>query len=267
MLIYYITMFVAIVLEAFPISSSTHYRCFVAGYSALTGYALDDQTVFLIDHLSHSSIALTVIIFFWKDWKIFLLHFRRLFFIFVKIMYLGLITQLLTVVSYLVLEQIGTQWFPVWLGCAITAIALYALGSVSDTAHARSKAWNSKSAIFLGIAQSCALLPGVSRFAITYVAARYSGICSRRAFQISFLIEVPLSLAGPWYALYKIGYVNELIYLLNWNMLIVMIIAGVCLYGLLSMIKHLVKQEKLWIFSYYMALLSLGMLAISIGKG
>jgi len=51
--------------------------------------------------------------------------------------------------------------------------------------------------LMLGLAQSIALiLPGISRFASTYVVARWLGIEHRRAFQISFLVLFPLIIAG-----------------------------------------------------------------------
>lgn len=51
-------------------------------------------------------------------------------------------------------------------------------------------------ALILGLVQGLALVPGISRFAITFVTARLLGYSPRRAFQASFVIFIPLVIAG-----------------------------------------------------------------------
>ena len=50
--------------------------------------------------------------------------------------------------------------------------------------------------IILGLVQGIALFPGISRFASTYTASRFLNFTPKRAFQITFLLELPLIFAG-----------------------------------------------------------------------
>lgn len=49
-------------------------------------------------------------------------------------------------------------------------------------------------ALFIGVAQSFALIPGVSRSGSTIVASRVMGLCPRAAAEYSFMVSIPIML-------------------------------------------------------------------------
>jgi undecaprenyl-diphosphatase len=81
----------------------------------------------------------------------------------------------------------GTEM--VLVGLLVTMVMLLSLYWEPRTNEAR---FNWRTAVILGFVQALALLPGISRFASTYVTARFLHCASRRAFETSFLIQLPL---------------------------------------------------------------------------
>lgn len=53
-----------------------------------------------------------------------------------------------------------------------------------------------KDAIIIGLAQACALIPGISRSGATIVAAMLLGMKQETALRFSFLLYIPVSLGG-----------------------------------------------------------------------
>ena len=53
-----------------------------------------------------------------------------------------------------------------------------------------------KDAIIVGLAQACALIPGISRSGATIVAAMLLGMKQETALRFSFLLYIPVSLGG-----------------------------------------------------------------------
>ncbi|QQR49268.1 undecaprenyl-diphosphate phosphatase [bacterium] len=107
----------------------------------------------------------------------------------------------------------------------------------------------------LGLVQGLALLPGISRFASTYVAARWLGFSTRRAFQVCFLLELPIVLAaflvlGVGGACRQHGWavVGEP------SVMLTIVGATVVGYGALWAAWWLAERRLLWLFSVYLLL-------------
>ena len=83
---------------------------------------------------------------------------------------------------------------------ALTSILMAVLLGLSEVYGNRKKLFkdiNIKDVIFLGLAQSLAIFPGVSRSGITLTSALFSGIERKTAARISFLVGIPaISLSG-----------------------------------------------------------------------
>jgi len=83
---------------------------------------------------------------------------------------------------------------------AITSILMGLLLALAEIYGKRKKLFNDiklKDVIFLGLAQSLALFPGVSRSGITLTSALFSGIERKTAARLSFLIGIPaISISG-----------------------------------------------------------------------
>lgn len=192
-LLSYIVIMLPIVLEGFPISSSGHMQLLAQWIQC--NYGIDILALFpaLLDHLLHGPVALVIALFFYHHWYPLLINFKRAWRIIITMLLLGFITESATGCWYGMFSLIGTAWFPLSLGFAITALLLSSLRWCAEDGHTR---WNIPNALILGSAQGLALLPGVSRFGATFVTARWLGFSKRRAFELSFLIEWPISVAG-----------------------------------------------------------------------
>jgi undecaprenyl-diphosphatase len=113
--------------------------------------------------------------------------------------------------------------------------------------------------LLIGCAQGIAFLPGVSRLAITYGAARVLSFSPRHAFEFSFLIEAPISAAAFFkglYDLYQLGMLN----LLNLPICLIMVIAGIAAHFILSRCYALALTGWWYLFACYTALLTAALL-------
>lgn len=244
--------FLPIALEGLPISSSSHVL-FLASLitrlqQGLFCAALPDD----LDHLVHGPIALMVALFFFNRWSFFVRHIGRFWPLFVKIMLLGIITETATGLLYGVWSIIGTEWFPLSVGCAITAVLLFSLYSCPPE---NSGKWTMGSAVLLGCVQGFALLPGISRLGATYVAARWWGMRPQKAFELSFLIELPISVAG---------FAKGLLHMhkTHGNLLTMIDITGMAfgfVFGLIGLwyMQKMVTGRRVWQFGWYMACMTI----------
>ena len=60
-----------------------------------------------------------------------------------------------------------------------------------------------KSALWVGVLQCIALIPGISRSAATIITARYLGFSKKDAAEYSFFLAIPVLIAAGLYKLYK----------------------------------------------------------------
>ncbi|MBY0353425.1 hypothetical protein K2W90_03610 [Candidatus Babeliales bacterium] len=107
----------------------------------------------------------------------------------------------------------------------------------------------------LGLVQGLALLPGISRFASTYAAARWLGFTQRRAFQVCFLLELPVVIAA--FVVFGIGGAcmqNGWSLILQPTTMLVVAGATVVGYGALWCAWWLAERRLLWLFSGYLLL-------------
>lgn len=142
-----------------------------------------------IDFFLQWPILIVIAFFFVDRWRILLR--KRAIYCMQKIMFLGCITDSITVLSYFFAGSLLKE-IPLYIGFILTAVMLISLYWCKK----RDGSWNFTTAVILGIVQSIALVPGISRFASTYCCARWLGICSRKSFELSFLLEWPLCFAA-----------------------------------------------------------------------
>jgi len=114
---------------------------------------------------------------------------------------------------------------------------------------------NMKKAILIGLAQTVALLPGVSRSGMTISTAVFLGVDKEKAMKFSFLLFIPLSLGAFILEAGDNFYINSSL----------IISFFVCLCASLLFLKILllvIKKDKFWVFSIYcftIGLVSTGM--------
>ncbi|MCD6220123.1 undecaprenyl-diphosphate phosphatase [Candidatus Calescamantes bacterium] len=106
-------------------------------------------------------------------------------------------------------------------------------------------------AFLIGVAQSFALLPGISRSGVTISMALFLGIKRKESFRFSFLLAVPAILG----ALVKTGSVRE--FLIGPEEIIAFLSSFVFGILSLSLLKKIVSIRRLSYFSFYLWCMSI----------
>ena len=120
--------------------------------------------------------------------------------------------------------------------------------------------FNNKSAIFIGLFQVLALIPGVSRSGITITSGRLLGFERFDSAKISFFLSIPTLAAASLlgiYNIYKEGNAE-----LNFLAIIAVIFSFIFSYFTIVLFLNFIKKFSLNIFIIYRILLSLFILAI-----
>ncbi|MBI2774951.1 undecaprenyl-diphosphate phosphatase [Candidatus Dependentiae bacterium] len=248
-----IISFCAAVLEMLPISSSTHIAVLTNVLQNYGVFAYDNELLKALDFLLHGPMVIVLIIFFFNRWRLLPRFFLKNRYSFLNYLICGFIAEFVTLMFFIFFEYSGMSGWPRWLGFLLTALAL-----LSDRllgAQEQSTQWNKINAFILGVAQGIAFLPGVSRFGLTFAAARWRGFSLRHALELSFLIEFPISCAATlkgFYDMHKLHALN----LLNWQWQLTMVIAIVVAVALLFLVRKIIMARKWWLFGWYAAILS-----------
>ncbi len=240
-------VFFSIVLESFPISSSGNILLIKHYMQNYFHIVFDTVMLDDLNYLVHGAIACVIALFFFKRWIRYITTFPRSLPIIAKVIALGFITESITLICYLVISLFDIRFSLISVDFIMTSCALISLRYCPKKENVT---WNWFNALWLGLAQGIALLPGISRFGLTFVAARWLGFANKKAFELSFLIGWPINLAACSLGLVKL-YQHNLLEILNFSMLFIMMIAsGVSLISLYG-VSRLINAYKLWIFSGY----------------
>lgn len=245
-----------IVIESFPVSSSGHILLLEHLYGCLHNMRIGDAFPFatigqkeLIVHLLHGPTLVIIGIFFFKDWFFLLKNMFKCSTIILKIILLTLISSGITASMYFLLKNVESNvHVPLTIGFIVTALILVSTAWCTKN----NKTLDVNGAIVLGIAQSVALLPGISRLAITYACARWLGISSYKALRISFLIQIPLIMGAFLLSLFNANFYIAYNQILNLHAGLVILVAMV-LSGLgLWITAQLAYANRWWIFAIYL---------------
>ena len=254
----YIILFISIFVESFPVSSSGHIYLVQSFLQKFEYICLNQWVVSSLEYISNGFTALILAAFFVRRWFFLLKNCKRFLPIIGKIFVLGFITDGITLCFFGLFYVFDMPFVNITIGFMITTIALFSLRFCSSS---RNATWNSKNAVLIGIAQGFALLPGISRFGLTFVSARCLGFSSRRAFELSFLLEWPICVAACFFGL-KTFYEHSAFDLLNFPALLSMISASVMAFIGLQIVWALIQHDRLWFFSGYTAILVLILMVI-----
>ena len=261
-------IFLQVILESIPISSS--------GHMALFFKFLKFDYPFYIDYFLHGPTIIILMTVFYKQWsfpvsrllsgmfnknmvlnKINLYNdsYKNLLKIFFKIMKLIFVANLVTTIIWFLVKTFFKEqaWFSsditLLCGFCITMLLLFSLKKdfkkeldISDFGKF----------IILGLVQGLALLPGISRFASVYATARLLKISTRRAFEITFLVQFPLIIAGFFLGFYKITRVPGWYSIFNVPVSLSIIVATIISVFVFFWCKLLAFNKKLWRFAFYM---------------
>lgn len=254
MLYIYLIICVQTVFESLPVSSSGHVAlltslCEKYGGLASEIAALPPELFEPWFHSLHAITALILAIFFLREWFFLLANFVRTWRIVCKLIFLVGIADVLTSGWYVLFH-----WYPVspplYVGFFITGVLLASLRFAAH-AHGR-RAFNVRDAIMLGAVQGIALVPGISRFAATFVASRWLGYSNERAFQLTWMIQWPLIAAASVLGFYDLYRVDALAQFYSGWLLVAYLCAGVGGYAALAVAHWCAVRDRLWWFAYYM---------------
>ncbi len=179
--------------EFLPISSSSH----LILTTSLLNFENQDLS---IDVSLHIGSFIAVLSYFSKD----VINFYKNKMLFLKILISSLPVMLVGffLVETNFIDRIRTIEIIAW-ATIIFGILLY----ISDKFSLKNDLQNNfnlKSAIFIGVLQICALIPGVSRSGIAITAARFLNFKRVDAAKISFLISIPILGAVSFFGLKNI---------------------------------------------------------------
>ena len=238
-----------IVAESFPISSSGHTTLF--SYLVFHfGYRLPEiVNAVWFNHLLHLPTVLIVALFFRKQWVPLVCYPWRYKKMIVRLMGVVFVADAITALFYCFFKYIGVHWFPLGIGFLITAFLLFSLRYCFPGARIPSFLFIAST---LGVVQGIALLPGISRFAATYVAARWLALDAQKSLYLSWLLQWPLIVVGSLHGLvglYLYGLSSELLRPALW--LVILGASVVAWYGL-RLVYYMARTHQLYKWSRYM---------------
>ena len=235
--------------EFLPISSIAH-LVLISKY-----YVFNNQNL-LIDICLHLGSLLAIIIYFRDDLFNFIKNKKFLIKILIgtiPIIPIGYIFFQTGIINQLRnLEVIG------WTSFAF-GILLY----ISDKTEVKKKIetdFSNKSAIFIGMFQVLALIPGVSRSGITITSGRLLGFSRFDSAKVSFLLSIPTLLAASILGIYNIY--REASPELNFLAIIAVIFSFIFSYLTIMIFLNFIKKFSLKIFVVYRIIISILILSI-----
>ena len=235
--------------EFLPISSIAH-LVLVSKY-----YVFNNQNL-LIDICLHLGSLLAIIIYFRDDLFNFVKNKKFLIKILIgtiPIIPIGYIFFQTGIINQLRnLEVIGWTSF-------VFGILLY----ISDKTKIKKKIetdFSNKSAIFIGMFQVLALIPGVSRSGITITSGRLLGFNRFDSAKVSFLLSIPTLLAASILGIYNIY--REASPELNFLAIIAVIFSFIFSYLTIMIFLNFIKKFSLKIFVVYRIIISILILSI-----
>lgn len=122
---------------------------------------------------------------------------------------------------------------------------------------------NFKDAIFIGLAQAVAIIPGISRSGLTVIAGLSRNLDREFAAKYSFILSVPLILGASMFKMRELFSLN-----IDSSILILSgLVAAISSYGAMKIFISLLKNRKIFFFSYYLWIISGLTIYISLSRG
>ena len=235
--------------EFLPVSSVAH-LVLISKYYVFTNQNL------LIDICLHLGSLLAIVFYFRND----LFHFIKNKNFLIKIL---IATIPIVPVGYIlyqtgIIDQLRNLETIGWMSL-IFGIFLYIVDK-KKTSKNINENFSTTSAVFIGLFQVLALVPGVSRAGITITSGRLLGFNRFDSAKISFFLSIPALLAASVlgiYNIYKVGSPE-----LNFLAIIAVIFSFIFSYLTITIFLNFIKKFTLTIFAIYRIVLSLLILSI-----
>jgi undecaprenyl-diphosphatase len=254
--------------EFLPVSSSGH---LVLG-SHLLG--LEDGSATL-EILVHFGTLVSVIVYFWSDIKKITFGTFKNIFPFIRFAILGLKTGVNKdqlhypyYSFFIILASIPAAFVALFFKDDIESLfsspffalcALFVTGIIlllSRFAKQSEKPMSALHALLIGIAQACAILPGISRSGSTIVAGMFLGIKRETVAKFSFLMSLPVIFGAFILKLKDLsGVTLTSDQLLNYS--VATLTAAISGYFAIVLVMNFIRKGKFDVFGYYCIFVSL----------
>lgn len=143
---------------------------------------------------------------------------------------------------------------------AATTIGFGILLALADRRHASGRELDWRAALWIGLAQVLALIPGTSRSGITMTAALFCGLGREQAARFSFLLSIPVILAAAVLATAASAESGQAI---SWlPTLVAMGVSAITAYATIALFLVWVERLGFLPFAIYRCLLGIALLAI-----
>lgn len=225
------------ILESLPISSSGHLNLFIKilkKFSFLNkNFEISEKESHLMHIFPATAITIFLIYIFFINGYIKEINLK----IFISSV---IISDLITGITYLIIQKYKINCDIQTLGFAITLLTLFSLFFVKYKNHEL----NINKAIFIGIAQSLSLFPGISRLAITFVSGCWLELSPKASIIYAISIELPLLILAilKTFIISPIRISNIILNLTG------SLIALICLFG----VYFLCINQTIKYFAFYM---------------
>lgn len=168
-----------------------------------------------------------------------------------------IITTIVTGVIYALCSDSVDAAFENPLFAAIMLAVTGAILFASDMVHGKAipaEKMGALRSIIIGLGQSLALLPGISRSGTTIATSVFTGLDRRAAARFSFLISIPAILGAVVTKLPELAALNKLTII---NYMAGALAAFISGYAVISWLINLVAKNKLKYFAFYCWMLSI----------
>lgn len=240
--------------EFLPISSSAHLLLFPWAFSLPNPGLAFDAAI-------HIGTALALVIFFWRDFYNLIKKRDRL------ILYIFIASVPAALAGFLGDKLIEEYLHQGSLAPLIVGVGIIFFGGLmyyvdhnakldKDLGHI-----GKKKALFIGLAQVLALIPGTSRSGITITAGEFLGLDRESAARFSFLLATPISLGAGLYKLLQI--VKEPSSGLSiWLVILGIVISFITGMIVIKWLLDYLKKHSLLIFVWYRFILGASVVAL-----
>jgi undecaprenyl-diphosphatase len=121
-------------------------------------------------------------------------------------------------------------------------------------------------ALFIGLAQAVALVPGSSRSGVTITAGLFAGLSRAAAARFSFLLSLPSVFAAGVYELYKERHELLASQAEVLNLIVATVAAGIVGYASIAFLLRFLRTRTMYVFVLYRLALG-GLLLVLLWKG
>jgi len=248
----YVYALIQIIFESLPVSSSGNVMLWIPLLQNLLELSPAQNSLLDLDFLLHLPTLFVLLFFFFRPVYCSVTQIRTRFNALLWLTGCCAVADTISVGFYFFWKYVGTAFFPLWVGFACTTFLLVSLRYAPLT-PSKKQLLLADGAI-LGFVQGCALLPGISRLASTFVVGVWLGYKPERSFAYSFLLEVPLLGAALVKALWSVTHASAFEPLNDPAFYMVVLGGSVVSFCVLSLVFAMVKQKTVWRFAWYTAL-------------